>query len=73
MRNLEVAEAGLLEDVADRTGTEAGSTLEAMEDAAAASETNKPPHGKKFFCIFFKEKNPVKNLGHCAVNKYIYI
>ncbi len=46
VRNLEAEEAGLLEDVADRTGTEAGATLEAVEDAAAASEANKPPHEK---------------------------
>jgi hypothetical protein len=60
-RNLEVAEAGLLEDVADLTGTEAGATLEAVEDTAAAPEANKPPH-ENSFCIFFllKTKNFVK-------------
>ncbi len=54
-RNLEVEEAGPLEDVADRTGTEAGATLEAGEDAAAASEANKPPHEKVLY-IFLKAK-----------------
>jgi hypothetical protein len=53
--NHEVAEAGLLEDVVDRTGTEAGASLEAVEDAAAASEANKPLH-EKFLYIFLKGK-----------------
>ncbi len=33
-----------------------------------ASEANKPLHEKVLY-IFFKKKNPVKTLGHCAVNK----
>jgi hypothetical protein len=57
--NPEVAEAGLPEDGVDRTGTEAGASLEAVEDAAAASEANKPLHVEVLY-IFLKKKNLVK-------------
>ncbi len=40
--NPEVTEAGLPEDGADPTGTEAGASLESVEVAAADSEANKP-------------------------------
>jgi hypothetical protein len=60
VRNLEVAEVGLLEDVADRTGTAAGATLEAVEDEAVVSEANKPPHEKVSVYFFFLSKNYVK-------------
>ncbi len=50
--NLEVVEAGHLEDAADRTGTEAGATLEAGEAAGVVPEANKPPH-ENSLCIFF--------------------
>ncbi len=39
--NLEDAEAGLPEDGVAPTGTEAGASLEAAEDAVADSEANK--------------------------------
>ena len=71
--NPEVVEAGLPEVGVDQTGTEVGASLEAEEDeaAAVASEANKPLYEKVLY-IFFPTKNFVKNLGHCAVNKYIY-
>ncbi len=74
MEVVEAVEAGLPEGGVDQTGTEVGASLEAEEGeaVAVASEANKPLHEKVLY-IFLRKKNPVKTLGHCAVNKYIYI
>jgi hypothetical protein len=71
---VEAVEAGLPEGGEDQTEIEVVASLEAEEGeaAAVASEANKPLHEKVLY-IFVLKKKPCKTLGHCAVNKYIYI